>query len=238
MTAILLSLLAGALTVINPCVLPVLPVVLLGALQHHRFGPLALACGMVAGFTVLGLIVYGAGAALNISPDAVRMMGAALLLALGVVMLSSALKERMAAAGSGWVQSANALLGRAAPEGLSGQFVTGVLLGAIWTPCSGPTLGSAIALAAQGDGLARAAVIMLFFGLGATLPMLALAYGSRHGLARRRDAFARFGRIAMPAMGGLLIAVAAAVLSGLDKRAEAALIDWMPEWLIVLTTRF
>ena len=238
MTALLLSVLAGALTVINPCVLPVLPIVLLGALQQHRLGPLALAGGMVAGFTVLALLIYGAGSALDISPDTVRQAGAVLLLVLGAVMLSSTLKQRLAAAGSRWTGPLDALLNRAAPAGLGGQFATGALLGAIWSPCSGPTLGSAITLASQGDSLARAATIMLFFGIGAMLPMLALAYGSRHTLARRRERFARFGRAAMPVMGGLLLAIGVSVLSGFDKQVEAALLNRMPDWLVDLTTRF
>jgi cytochrome c biogenesis protein CcdA len=238
LSALFLSLLAGALTVVNPCVLPVLPIVLFGALQRHRFGPLALAGGMVAGFTVLGLLIYGAGANLGPSSDSVRRAGAVLMLLMGGLMLFSPLKNRLAAAGSQWTAPLHALLDRTTPGGLAGQFATGALLGAIWSPCSGPTLGSAVALAAQGDGLPRAAAIMLFFGMGATLPMLALAYGSRQAIAARRERLARLGRIAIPAMGVLLIAVALMVLSGLDKRIEGALLDVMPDWLVQLTTRF
>jgi cytochrome c biogenesis protein CcdA len=238
LSAILLSLLAGALTVVNPCVLPVLPFVLFGALQQHRFGPLALAGGMVAGFTALGLLAYGAGASFNLSSDSIRQAGAVLLLLMGVVILCSPLKNHFAAVGSRWTGPLNALLDRASPHGLGGQFATGALLGAIWSPCSGPTLGSAVALAAQGDSLPRAAVIMFFFGIGATLPMLALAYGSRQAIAARRAWLTRAGRIAMPVMGILLIMVGVAVFSGLDKRAEAALLDWMPDWLVQLTTQF
>ena len=238
MSEIFLSLLAGALTVVNPCVLPVLPIVLFGALQQHRFGPLALAGGMVAGFTVLGVLVYGAGASLDLSSDSVRQAGALLMLLMGSVILCSPLKNRLAAAGSSWTAPVHALLDRISPSGLGGQFATGALLGAIWSPCSGPTLGSAAALAAQGGSLPRAAIIMLFFGIGATLPMLALAYGSRNAVAARRDWLVRMGRVAMPVMGGLLVVVALMVLSGLDKQAEAALLDLMPDWLVQLTTRF
>lgn len=238
MSAIFLSLIAGALTVINPCVLPMLPIVLLGALQQHRLGPLALAGGMVSGFTVLGLFVYAAGAAFDLSMDTIRQSGAAMLLILGTVMLCSPLKNRLAAAGSQWTGSLNTFLDRTAPSGLAGQFVTGAVLGAIWSPSSGPTLGSAVTLASQSDGLARAAAIMLFFGIGATLPMLALAYGSRQTLVSRRHLFAQMGRMAMPAMGVLLIAIALLTLSGFDKRIEALLLNAMPDWLVTLTTRF
>ena len=247
MSAILLSLLAGVLTVVNPCVLPVLPFVLFAVLQQHRSGPLALAGGMVAGFTALGLLVYGAGASLNLDADAVRQAGAVIMLIMGGIILCSPLKNRLAAAGSRWTGPLHALLDRVSSgglrgpngsRGLGGQFATGVLLGAIWSPCSGPTLGSAVALAAQGDSLPHAAIIMLFFGIGATLPMLALAYGSRQAIAARRDRLVRMGRIAMPAMGALLIAIGLIVLSGLDKQLEAALLDVMPDWLVQLTTRF
>ena len=238
MSAILLSLLAGALTVVNPCVLPVLPFVLFGALEQHRAGPLALAGGMVAGFTALGLLVYGAGASLSLDADAVRKAGAVLMLLMGAIILFSPLKNRLAAAGSRWTGPLNTLLDRAQPRGLGGQFATGALLGAIWSPCSGPTLGSAVALAAQGDSLPRAAVIMLFFGIGATLPMLALAYGSRQAISARRDWLVRMGRIAMPVMGVLLVVIGVVVLTGLDKRMESALLDVMPDWLVLLTTRF
>ena len=240
MSALLLSLLAGALTVVNPCVLPVLPIVLFGALQQHRLGPLALVGGMVAGFTVFGLLVYGAGASLNIDADSVRRAGAVLMLLMGGIILCSPLKNRLAAAGSRWMEPLHALIDRVSPSGgggLGGQFATGALLGAIWSPCSGPTLASAVALAAQG-GLPRAAAIMLFFGIGATLPMLALAYGSRQAIAARRERLARMSRIAMPVMGVMLVAIGLFVLSGLDKQLEGALLDVMPDWLILLTTRY
>lgn len=238
MSAILLSLLAGALTVVNPCVLPVLPFVLFGALQQHRLGPLALAGGMVAGFTLLGLLVYAAGAGLDLSSDAVRQAGALLMLLMGSVILCAPLKDRLAVSGSRWTGPLNGLLDRLSPSGLGGQFATGALLGAIWSPCSGPTLGSAAALAAQGGSLSRAAIIMLFFGIGATLPILALAYGSRQAIAARSDWLMRMSRVAMPVMGAVLVVVALMVLSGLDKQAEAALLDLMPDWLVQLTTRF
>jgi len=238
MSAILLSLLAGALTVVNPCVLPVLPIVLLGALQQHRFGPLALAGGMVAGFTVLGLLAYGASASLDLSTDTVRQAGAVLMLLMGSLMLLTPLKDRLAAAGSRWTAPLHALLDRASPNSLRGQFATGALLGAIWSPCSGPTLASAVALASQGGSLAQAGIIMLFFGIGATLPMLALAYGSRQAIAARRNQLARLGRLLMPAMGALLVAIGVMVLLGWDKRLEGALLDVMPDWLIRLTVRF
>lgn len=233
-----LALAAGALTMLNPCVLPVLPIVLLGALDEHRLGPLALAAGMVASFTLLGLLIYGAGDALDLSSDAARNAVAVLLLFFGIAMLSSALKLRIAAAGAAVTAPLGEFVSRFTPRGLGGQFLLGALLGGVWSPCTGPTLGSAVTLAAQSETLARAAAVMLAFGAGAAVPMAALAYGSRRALTLRRAGFANLARMAMPVMGAVLVALAIAIFTGADRVLETALTDAMPAWLVRLTTRF
>ena len=233
-----LALVAGALTMLNPCVLPVLPIVLLGALDEHRLGPLALAAGMVASFTLLGLLIYGAGDALDLSGDTARNAVAVLMLFFGIAMLSSALKLRIAAAGAAVTAPLNTLLARFTPRGLGGQFLLGALLGGAWSPCTGPTLGSAVTLAAQSETLARAASVMLVFGIGAVLPMAVLAYGSRRALLLRRAAFANLARMAMPVMGALLVLLAIGIFTGAYRLVETVLTVAMPEWLVRLTTRF
>ena len=237
-STLLFALVAGALTMLNPCVLPVLPIVLLGALDEHRLGPLALAVGMVASFVLLGLLIYGAGDALDLSGDTARNAAAVLLLVFGMAMLSSALKLRIATAGAAIAAPLNTLLVRLTPRGLHGQFLLGALLGGVWSPCTGPTLGSAVTLAAQSETLARAATVMLVFGAGAALPLAALAYGSRRALMLRRAGFANLARAAMPVMGAVLVALAIAIFTGADRILETALTDAMPGWLVRLTTRF
>jgi cytochrome c biogenesis protein CcdA len=130
-----------------------------------------------------------------------------------------------------------ALIDRLRPFGIGGQFALGVLLGAVWSPCSGPTLGAAIGLAAQSETAGRAAVVMAAFSLGATTPILALAYGSRQAIFARRDVLARVSRIAKPLMGAALVGVGAFVLTGFDKVIEASLTRAMPDWLVTVTTR-
>jgi cytochrome c-type biogenesis protein len=129
------------------------------------------------------------------------------------------------------------LLDRLQPTGLGGQFLLGILLGAIWSPCSGPTLGAAVGLAAQGETVGKAAAIMLTFGLGASTPILALAYGSRQAIFARREWLARMSRIGKPLMGAAFVGVGAFVLTGLDKIVEASLTRAMPDWLVTVTTR-
>jgi cytochrome c biogenesis protein CcdA len=238
MGTILLGMLAGALTTLSPCVLPVLPFVLFAALDQHRLGPLALAAGMVATFTAVGLLVSGAGSVVDISGDAVRYVAATMMGLLGAILLSTALQRRLALAGAPVADFFNRSVQRFNPAGLGGQFALGALLGAVWSPCSGPTLGAAITLAAGSGTFAKAGLVMASFGVGASLPLMAIAYGSRRTLKTRRQALQNLGRIAKPLFGAVLLMVALLVLSGLDKAIEAAFVQSMPDWLVTLTTRY
>lgn len=238
MGVLLLGTLAGALTTLSPCVLPILPFVVLGALDRHRFGPVALAAGLTVAFTGVGLLVAAVGWTFDFSTDSIRPVSAAMLALFGAFLLSTTLTERFSTFGAPVTGVLNQALERFSPTGIRGQFALGALLGAVWSPCSGPTLGAAVTLAASGNSPAKAAAIMLFFGAGASLPLLAVAYGSRQTLRTRRELFSRIERTARPALGVVLIAAGLLVLVGLDRTLEAAFVNIMPNWLVTLTTRF
>lgn len=238
MLTLLLALLAGSLTTLSPCVLPILPIVLFGALDQHRLGPLALAGGLVVTFSSLGLLLSGAGLAFDIPEAAIRNGAATIMLMFGVIMASSALQARFASASAPLTAILGGPLQRFSPNGPGGQFGLGILLGAVWTPCSGPTLGAAVGLAANADTAARAAATMLVFSIGATLPLLAIAYGSRQTLKTRRDRMLAVSRAARPWLGGLLVAASLLILSGYDKTLETTFVNAMPDWLVQMTTRF
>lgn len=238
MSTLLVAILAGVLTTLSPCVLPVLPVVLLSALQQHRLGPLVLAAGMSLAFTALGIGIATIGFTLDIDSQVVRMAAAILMIAFGAVLLSTTLQGAFARASAPLTGRLNAATARFSPDGLGGQFLLGLLLGAVWTPCSGPTLGAAIGLATASETAARAAGVMLLFSLGATLPLLALAYSSRQALAARKAGLARASRLGKPLLGGIMVLVGMLVAFGFDKLIEARLIALMPDWLTELTTRF
>lgn len=80
--------LAGLLTLINPCVIPVLPIVLATAVQTDRRGPLALAAGMSLSFVVLGVGVTAFGHLIGLTVDTLAQIGAWLMVAFGLVLLS------------------------------------------------------------------------------------------------------------------------------------------------------
>jgi cytochrome c biogenesis protein CcdA len=233
-----LAFLAGILSTLSPCVLPLLPIVLGTAAGTHRLGPLALAGGLALGFTVIGLFVATIGFAIGLDAGVFRLLAAALMIGIGLVLCMPTLQERVAVAAGpvgGW---AGAHLGSVSGEGWTGQFAVGLLLGAVWSPCVGPTLGAASILAAQGQNLPQVALTMALFGLGAAVPLLLLGLLSRDVMLRLRGKMLAAGGATKSALGLILILVGLAVATGVDKSIEAALVAWSAEWLTALTTRF
>ena len=229
--------LAGLLSVLSPCVLPLVPIVL-GTAAEHRLGPLALAAGLAISFTMIGLFVATVGFAIGLDGDVFRSAGAVLMVAVGIVLMLPRLQARVATAAGPVGAWAEERFGGVGAGGLSGQFAVGLLLGAAWSPCVGPTLGAASLMAARGEHLGSVALTMLAFGIGAALPLMLLGFASREALMRWRGGLAAAGRTAKAGLGALLVALGLLVLSGLDKRAEAVIVAASPDWLNAITTRF
>lgn len=229
---------AGAMTILSPCVLPLLPIVLVGAFQRHPLAPVALAAGLSISFATVGLVVALFGFSLGIETDIVRAGSAAIMIAFGAVLLVPALQYRFASIATPLATRSQNVLDQIAPSGIGGQFLIGALLGAVWSPCAGPTLGAAIGLAAHGENSVSAGTIMLAFGLGAATPILAIAYGSKATLRARRDRFLRLAHYGKPIIGTALVSVGALIITGLDKSVEASLTSAMPDWLVAVTTWF
>jgi cytochrome c biogenesis protein CcdA len=233
-----LAFLAGVLTVLSPCVLPLLPIVLGAAASQHRFGPLALAGGLALSFTAIGLFVATIGFAAGLDTGFFRTVSAVLLIGVGLVLLVPRLQEQFALAAAPVSNWAGFYADNFTPGGLGGQFGLGFLLGAVWSPCVGPTLGAASVLAAKGENLPHVALTMLAFGVGAALPLLLLGILSREALMRWRSRLMGGGKAGKTALGLILVAVGLLVATGLDKRLEAILVEASPDWLTKLTTQF
>ncbi len=237
-SGIALAFVAGLVTILNPCVLPLVPIIVASALGKSRWGPAALAGGLVASFASLGLLILAFGFSVGIDGSQVRQMAGVLLLLAGIVLLVPRAQMALSGAAAPLTSRVQQRLGQTSGEGVVGQFVVGALLGLIWAPCVGPTLGIAIAAASQGENLLSAFLILLVFGLGVAASILGLAYGSRKALGHRGKALAKIARIAKPILGGAVILVGAMVLTGFDKVMETALLDILPQELIAFTTRF
>jgi len=222
---------AGLLTLINPCVLPVLPIVLATALQASRWGPLALAAGMSLSFVLLGVAIAALGRSTGLTPDSIAQAGAALMVVFGIVLLVPKASAVFSTATAGFAAKADAGLDDVDRSSATGQFVGGMLLGAVWSPCVGPTLGGAISLASQGQSLGWATAIMAFFALGVSTIILVLGYGARSALQRRQAAMRKIAVAARPALGVIFIAVGLMLFFKVHYIIESWLLDIMPIWL-------
>lgn len=236
--SIAFAFIAGILSTLSPCVLPLLPVILGASLTTHRFGPVAMAAGLALSFVAIGMFVATVGFSIGLDSQVFRTVAGLVLIAIGVVLVVPPLQTQLAGAGapvSNWAQSS---FGGFDTSGLGGQFALGLLLGAVWSPCVGPTLGAASVLASQGQNLGEVALVMAVFGLGAAAPLLALGFLSREAMLKLRGRLAQAGRSGKAALGVLLLGCGLLIVSGLDKRIEAFVVAASPEWLTHLTTKF
>lgn len=224
-----LSLAAGGLTTLSPCVFPLLPLVLGGAIQANRFAPVAMGVGMIASFAAIGMAVGALGPVLGLDTETVRTAGAAMLVAFAAVMLVPALGERFTHWMLPLASTASAASARLNAGSLAGALLLGGVLGLVWSPCSGPLLGSALTLVASEGGVARGGLALGIFGLGAAIPLVGVAYASRRGFSRVRDfVLARMEhvRIGFALLLGLM---GVAILTGGDKWMEARVLQWLPD---------
>jgi cytochrome c biogenesis protein CcdA len=228
------ALFAGSLSILSPCVLPILPVVFGTAAAQHRLAPAALGAGIVLSFSAVGLFIAAAGFSMGLD-GVFRDLGAAVLVGFGAILLSGPLQDRFSL-GAGRFGAAIATVSASlAGEGVGSQFLLGLSLGLVWSPCVGPTLGAASMMAAQASALPQVAATMALFAIGATLPLLVLGrLSSRIGANSRRLllALGHRGKIALGAVAG---ATGLLILTGFDRSLESFLVAISPAWLTRLT---
>jgi len=233
-----LSLLAGSLTTLSPCVFPILPLVIGGAVQQNRLAPVAMGSGMAVSFALIGILLGALGPALDIDSDSVRIFGAWLLISFGLVMLIPVLNQRF----SQWMlpiaSSANAASARLDGGSLIGAFLLGGVLGLVWSPCSGPLLASALTLVASEGGAVKGGIILGLFGVGAAIPLVAVAYASRRGFNVARGWVLQRIELIKKVFGAIILLTGIAILSGADKWIEASVVRLLPEAWISATTLF
>lgn len=229
---------AGLLTLINPCVLPVLPIVLASALHGDRRGPIYLCAGMSVSFVVLGVGLAQLGPALGIFPETVERLAAFAMMGFGLVLLVPGLNTLFATTTVGLATSADTRIGRLDQSGPARMLGGGALLGAVWSPCIGPTLGGAIALAARGEHLAQATGVMIAFALGVSTILLSLAYGAQTSIAKRRKAMMALAARSKPIMGAAFLLIGVAIWFRLHIALEEWALDTLPYWFSDLSIMF
>lgn len=202
---------AGIVTAISPCVLPVLPIVFAGGATGDRRRPYAIVAGLVWSFTLFTLVATALLSALGLPDDLLRNIAIAVVLLVGI----SLLWPRLGAI----VERPFQALGRRKPGGMGGGFLLGVSLGLLFTPCAGPVIAAVAVLAATQRFSVQGVLVTFAYALGAGVVFLLLAIGAQRGMTLR-SVRSRAPRIRQ-ALGGLIVAVAIVMALGLDTKLAA-----------------
>ncbi len=223
--AIPLAFLAGLLSLLSPCVLPMIPVVASSAVRSSKKGILMLALGLSISFALAGTVLTFALISLGMSPEVLRYFSASLLLFIAAAILIPSIGD--------WLTLRLSLLMSRLPnhnvegDGVVTQFAVGASLGLVWLPCVGPTLGAAIALASTGQSLGSAFLVMLAFGIGTAIPLVGFSLLVKKSLSK----WINKASLAKKIMGVSLILLSLSIFSGFDRTLEALAIEVLPEWL-------
>jgi cytochrome c-type biogenesis protein len=212
----------GILTILSPCVLPVLPIILGRSLQSHRWGPIVLVTGLVTGFSVAGSLLGFTASWFTNAANILRQVAIATLLVLGLLTLFPKWSYRLFSALpiSRWTQGTGV--------GLTGEFWIGAQLGLLWTPCAGPVLGAILVLAAANHAVLSAFWLLFAYGMGTAIPLLLIAYGGRRmsqSFLRLRSQSERLQQV-----GGIMIVMTAiAIILGWDIQLQLWLAPLFPK---------
>ncbi len=194
---------AGIVTALSPCVLPVLPVVLAGGATGRQ--PLAIVAGIVVSFTVFTLFAAWLLDLAGLPEDFLRDLAIALLLLMGLSLLSHRVADVLA-------RPFQALSRR--PSGdLGGGVLLGVSLGLVFVPCAGPVLAAMTVVAAQRNVGVDGVILTAAYALGAALPMLGVAFAGQRAATHLRAHATNLRRSA----GALVLVAAMAIAFGLDQ---------------------
>jgi cytochrome c-type biogenesis protein len=233
MAAVLLALLAGVLTIAAPCTLPVLPA-LLGASvgRSGRARPAFVTLGFVISFAGVAIVFSTITQVLGIDQNTLRKAAAALLVMFGCLLFWPRAFEWLSARVGASLGRSNWIIARA-DGGNTGGFVLGLTLGLVWTPCAGPVLGSILTLIASSSDIAWGALLLIVYTVGASIPMLAIAYGGQ-AVTTRLKRIARFSHHLQQSFGLLIIAFAVAIYFDYDTLITAWVSKFYPSTQIAL----
>jgi cytochrome c biogenesis protein CcdA len=194
---------------------------------------LFLALGLSLSFAVAGTLLTLLLVNTGLDPELFRYLAAVLLVVIGAVLVMRRLSDwttlRMSSLSARFSSGAGHTASTA-----GGQFGVGALLGLVWLPCVGPTLGAAIALASMGQSMGMAFIVMLAYGVGTASVLLLAGIASDRLLTRWRPALLRTGGRGMKLLGGTLLVLGVLVLTRIDKYLEALAVDLVPAWVFRL----
>jgi len=215
--------LAGTLTILSPCTLPVVPLLVGAASTDGRHRVAWLLVGFGGAFLLATVVLASALAALGVSTTALRTIAALGLGVAGATLVVPWLAARWEARSYGLARLGGRLAAGGRPPGRRTALAMGAAIGLLWAPCVGPLMAAVIAAAVTGGPAPQTVAAASAYVLGAAIPLGLVAWGGRRAMAamgtpRRRATLQR-------SFGVLMVLSAALILTGLDLPVEAAVSD-------------
>lgn len=234
---VVFAFLAGIITILSPCILPILPIVLSGSVGGGKRKPHGVVTGFILSFTFFTLFLSALVKAIGISADVLRGISIVIIFIFGISLLLpqfQRLMEKLFSRLSGKVSATHSASSWQASDGFAGGVLIGLSLGLIWTPCVGPILASVITLAATSDVSFVAFFITLAYSLGTAIPMFAVMYGGR-GLLRKVPWLLPNTEKLQKGFGILMIVTAAGIFLNIDRKFQTYILETFPKYGIGLT---
>lgn len=228
---ILFAFLGGIVTILSPCILPILPIVLSGSITGGKRRPFGVVTGFIASFTFFTLFLTAIVRATGVSPDILRGIAVVVIATFGLGLIIPSfqtLLERL------FSRLANAGPKNQTGDGFISGLLVGLSLGLVWTPCVGPILASIIALTAtQSVGL-NAVIITLMYAFGTSLPLLAITFGGRKLLTDHPWLEKNTANI-QKIFGVLMLLTALAIFFSWDRQFQTFILNKFPSYGTGLT---
>ena len=238
---ILFSFIAGIVTILSPCILPVLPIILsstIGGKDASRSRPLGVITGFITSFTFFTLFLSTIVKISGIPADSLRFFSILVIATFGISLLIpqfQVLLERLFSKLSRFVPVSTTKSGQ---TNMRSKFISGLLvglsLGLLWTPCVGPILASVITLAITGTVNFSALIITLSYSLGTAIPMFAIMLGGQK-LLRKIPWLLSNTQLIQKAFGIIMILTALAIYFNIDRKFQTYILTTFPNYGTNLT---
>ena len=237
-----LALVAGFLSTLQPCVLPLIPIVLGGAVYRNKFAPVYIGSGMVLFYTLLGALTGFIEPLFGVEPSEFKTIGAWMMIASGIILLAPHIFSGVGRFYSGALERLTQSSQTLSFESPLACLLLGAMLSLIWAPCAGPMLASALTLLTAGvigeaqsssvNSILQGSVLLGSYGVGAAAPLVVLAYVTRVGFSRWRNTLLTAQGLLTKILGIFFLIFGLLVLTGLMKSIEIFILSMLPEsWL-------
>lgn len=222
---------AGFVTILSPCILPILPIVLSGGISNDKNRPLGIVIGFILSFTFFTLFLSSLVKLTGISPDLLRGLSVAIIFGFGLSLLIPRFQIFLEIIFSKLSNKVNRSKTR---SGFFGGILLGLSLGLIWTPCVGPIIASVITLAASSTVTSTSVVITIAYSLGTAIPMLLITYGGRALLQKNLWLVKNTVNI-QKIFGVLMMITAIGIFFNVDRSFQAYILEVFPQYGTNLT---